>query len=208
MLQHSWGSSLRTLRPPLIQVILIILFNPCWSKDAFNSCSAHQGCHSVVFTLRLKYSCSCTLYRPQELWGQQQLAMCQAWGFCQKKVNFSEDIYKCSFFILFLTSEFSSTLYRCSLLQWEVVRRPIIFTCCAVLGCTEPKNICERRRREERRSRNSTFKRLCERPGKSRGREGLAQEERGRREAEAYFMAYIRGRGRRQRQSMPKYLYL
>ena len=33
-----------------------------------------------------------------------------------------------------------------------------------------------------------------------RRRDMMMQEERGRREAEAYFMAYIRGRGRRQRQ--------
>ena len=38
------------------------------------------------------------------------------------------------------------------------------------------------------------------REGAGRRRDMMLQEERGRREAEAYFMAYIRGRVRRQRQ--------
>ena len=41
------------------------------------------------------------MYRPQELWGQQQLAICQFWGFLSKKNNFFLKIFTSAVFLFF-----------------------------------------------------------------------------------------------------------
>ena len=62
VLQPSSGLSLMTLRPQLIQVLCIIMYNCCWSQDAFNLCRAHQSCYAGAFTVC--YYNTIFMYRP------------------------------------------------------------------------------------------------------------------------------------------------